>query len=213
MRNNKNYFKFRSYLSALPVILIVSIVFLLTGCAHYKYRQAETTPPEDIREFSAKVYFIDQKFWTIGEKFTITDEQGNPVFFVKERILTIGDRLSFLDENGKLIFNIKQKVLSLMKQFRIYHNKKLVARVLKKIKPFNDKFLIDLPGDDDYIVRGNFINHRYSFFRNGRKVAQISKKWNSIGDNYMVQIGPREDDLIILASAVIIDMASHKGES
>ena len=211
--NYKKYFKFKYFLSVFPVILILSTVFLLSGCARYNYKHPETIPAEDIREFSAKIYFIDQRFWTIGDKFTITDEQGNPVFFVKERILTIGDRLSFMDESGKMIFNIKQKVLSLTKQFRIYSEKQLIARVIKKIKPFNDKFLIDLPGNDDYIVRGNFINHRYSFFRSGKKVAQISKKWNSLGDNYMVQIGPREDDLLILASAVIIDMASHKGDS
>ena len=164
MKKKKKYLRKKSFLSLFPVILILCTVFLLAGCARYNYRHPETIPTEDIRNFSAKIYFIDQKFWTIGDKFTITDEQGNPVFFVKERILTIGDRLSFMDENGKLIFNIKQKVLSLQKQFRIYSEKQLIARVIKKIKPFNDKFLIDLPGNDDYIVRGDFINHRYSFF-------------------------------------------------
>ncbi len=195
-----------------PIILIISMVFILSGCARYSYRDVETIPPENARLFSAKVYFIDQKFWSIGDKFTITDEQGIPVFFVKEKFLTIGDRLSFMDEKGSLIFYIKQKVLSLNKQYRIYSNKKLVARVIKKFKPFNDKFIIDLPGEDDYLIRGDFISHRYSFFRNGRKVAQISKKWGTVGDNYMVEIGAHEDDLIILAAAVIIDMASHKEE-
>ena len=41
-------------------------------------------------------------------------------------------------------------------------------------------------------------------------MAQISKKFDSFTDNYMVQIGAHEDDMIILASAIIIDMASHK---
>lgn len=186
------------------------MVVIIAGCSRYSYRDVGTIPPEDTRLFSAKVYFIDQKFWTVGDKFTIADEQGNPVFFVKERVFTVGDRLSFMDLKGDMIFNIKEKVFSLGKQFRIYNNKKLVARVLKKIKPFNDKFLIDVPGNADYLVRGDFINYRYSFFRNGRKVAQILKKFGTLGDNYMVQIGPREDDLLILASAIIIDMASHK---
>ena len=134
----------------------------------------------------------------------------HPFFFVKERVFTVGDRLSFMDINGNMIFNIKEKVFSLGKQFRIYSKKQLVARILKKIKFFNDKYLIDLPGGDDYMVRGDFINHKYSFFRKGEKVAQISKKWNTVSDNYMVQIGAHEDDMIILVSAIIIDMASHK---
>jgi len=213
MKSNKNYFKIKSYFPVIPLILIISMIFIISGCARYSYRHPRTDSPDMNREFSAKVYYIDQKFWSIGDKFTITDENGKPVFFVKEKFLTIGDRLSFMDMKGSLIFYIKQKVLSLNKQYRIYNNKKLVARVIKKFKPFNDKFLIDLPGDNDYIVRGDFINHRYSFIRDGRKVAQISKKWNSFTDNYMVEIGPHEDDLIILASAIIIDMASHKKDS
>ncbi len=211
--SNKKYFKYKSFLPVFPLILIISMIFALSSCARYSYRHPRTDSPDMKREFSAKVYFIDQKFWSIGDKFTITDEKGYPVFFVKEKFLTIGDRLSFMDENGSLIFYIKQKVLSLNKQYRIYNNKKLVARVIKRIKPFNDKFIVDLPGDNDYIVLGDFINHRYSFIRDGRKVAQISKKWNSFTDNYMVEIGPHEDDLIILAAAVIIDMASHKEDS
>ena len=210
MKKIKKFFRAELFLKIFPLIITISIIVVLSGCARYSYKDVNTIPTEDFRNFSAKVYFIDQKFWTVGDKFTISDEQGNPVFFVKERVFTVGDRLSFMDLNGSLIFNIKEKVFSLGKQFRIYSKKQLVARVLKKIKPFNDKYLIDLPGEDDYMVRGDFVNHKYSFFRRGKKVAQISKKWNSFTDNYMVQIGAHEADMIILASAIIIDMSSHK---
>jgi len=213
MKNIKKFFSSAYYYKFFQFFLITSMIFIVSGCARYSYKDVSTIPPEEFREFSAKVYFIDQKFWTVGEKFTISNERGEPVFFVKERLITVGDRLSFMNAQGQMIFNIKQKVLSLQKQFRIYNKKQLVARVFKKIRPFNDKFVIDLPGADDYIVIGDFINHRYSFIRNGIKVAQISKKFGTLGDNYMVQIGPHEDDLIILASAVIIDMSSHKDES
>ena len=142
MKSNKKYSRKKIFLSVFPVILILCTVFLLSGCARYSYKDVKTIPPEETRLFSAKVYFIDQKFWTVGDKFTISDEQGNPVFFVKERVFTVGDRLSFMDLNGSLIFNIKEKVFSLGKQFRIYNKKQLVARVLKKIKPFNDKYII-----------------------------------------------------------------------
>jgi len=213
MKKMRKFFRAKNSLTFIQISLILSMIFIITGCARYSTRDVSTIPAEEFREFSAKVYFIDQKFWTVGDQFTISDEQGTPLFFVKERVITIGDRLSFMDARGKMIFNIKQKVLSLQKQFRIYTEKQLIAKVIKKIKPFNDKFVIDLPGRDGYIVKGDFISHHYSFFRNGRKVAQISKKFGTIGDNYMVQIGPHEDDLLILASAVIIDMSSHKEES
>ena len=81
MKSNKKYSRKKTFLSVFPVILILCTVFFLSGCARYSHRDIETIPPEDTRLFSAKVYFIDQKFWTIGDKFTISDENGTPVFF------------------------------------------------------------------------------------------------------------------------------------
>jgi uncharacterized protein YxjI len=40
-------------------------------------------------------------------------------------------------------------------------------------------------------------------------VAQVSKTWFSIRDTYGVEIAAGEDDVLILASAVVIDMISH----
>jgi uncharacterized protein YxjI len=40
-------------------------------------------------------------------------------------------------------------------------------------------------------------------------VAQVSKQWFAWSDTYGVQISPGEDDVLILASTVVIDMACH----
>ena len=106
MKSDKTYFSTKSVFKAFPIILILSMFFIATGCARYSYKDVNTIPTDEFREFSAKVYFIDQKFWSVGDKFTISDEKGIPLFFVKERVITIGDRLSFMDARGKMIFNI-----------------------------------------------------------------------------------------------------------
>ncbi len=210
MALKKNILKRSLSISYLTVFLLAVIFLISAGCSRYSQEDIRTVPDKSSTGYSAKVYFIDQHFWSIGDKFTITDERGIPRFFVKKRLLTLGDRLNFTDTRGRLIFSIKQKFLSFQKLYRIYSNGKLVARVVKKLRPFNDKFVIDLPGGGRYLVKGNFTNHKYSFFRHGIKVVQISKNWGTVTDNYMVKIGPREDDLLVLASAVIIDMASHR---
>ena len=40
----------------------------------------------------------------------------------------------------------------------------------------------------------------------------MSKKWFSLADTYAVDIEPGEDDVLILASAVVIDLVSHPDE-
>ncbi|MCK4763382.1 MAG: LURP-one-related family protein [Candidatus Aminicenantes bacterium] len=155
---------------------------------------------------------MKQKIWTIADRFVIRDEYKNPMFYVKEKVFSFGDKLKFFDMDGNELAYIKQKVFSFKKQYKIYRNKELLARVVKKITLFKDKFIIDIPGPNDYIVKGNFTDHRYTFIRNGRGVAFISKKWLSWGDTYRIEIVPGEDDVVILAAAVIIDMISHGNE-
>jgi len=41
-------------------------------------------------------------------------------------------------------------------------------------------------------------------------VATVSKKWFSWTDTYGVEIADGEDDVLLLASIVVIDMACHE---
>ena len=71
------------------------------------------------------------------------------------------------------------------------------------------KFTVDVPGPDDLEAAGNFLDHEYSFSRGGRPVANVSKRWFSWTDTYGVEIADGEDDVLILASTVVIDMVCH----
>jgi uncharacterized protein YxjI len=68
---------------------------------------------------------------------------------------------------------------------------------------------VDVPGPDDLEAEGDFLDHEYSFTRGGRLVATVSKRWFSWTDTYGIDITSGEDDVLILASAVVVDMACH----
>ncbi|MCA9220512.1 MAG: hypothetical protein KDA71_09315, partial [Planctomycetales bacterium] len=63
------------------------------------------------------------------------------------------------------------------------------------------------PGDFD--AEGDFFDHEYRFTRNGRSVATVSKRFFSLSDTYGVEVAAGEDDVLILACAVVIDLCSH----
>jgi uncharacterized protein YxjI len=71
---------------------------------------------------------------------------------------------------------------------------------------------VDVPGPDDLEARGDFLDHEYVFERSGREVARVSKRWFSIADTYGIDIDPEQDDALILACAVVIDLVSHPDE-
>jgi uncharacterized protein YxjI len=74
---------------------------------------------------------------------------------------------------------------------------------------FNCKFIVDVPGPNDLEAKGNFTDHEYEFHRSGRVVATCSKRWFAWSDTYGIDVAPGEDDVLILASSVVIDMVCH----
>ena len=88
------------------------------------------------------------------------------------------------------------------------------AAVVKKelFTLFKCRFTVDVPGPDDLEAQGDFLDHEYEFMRDGHTVASVSKRWFSITDTYGVDIADGEDPVLILASAVVVDMACHPDE-
>jgi uncharacterized protein YxjI len=155
-------------------------------------------------------YVMKQKLFCLGDDFCIKDEQGRDVFFVDGRAFSIGDKLSFQDMTGNELAFISQKVLSWGPTYEIYRKGELAAVVKKALFTFlHCKFTVDVPGPDDLEAEGDFLDHEYRFTRDGRTVATVSKQWLSLTDSYGVEIADGEDDILILASTVVIDMVCH----
>jgi len=156
-------------------------------------------------------YVLKQKFWTWGDDFRIQDADGKDVFFVDGRAFSWGDKLSFQDmEKNELAF-IRQKLLAWGPTYEIEVHGRLVAVVKKKLFTLlRCKFAVDVPGPDDLEAQGSFLDHEYAFERQGREVAQVSKRWFSWTDTYGVDIVGGEDDVLILATAVVTDMVCHQ---
>jgi uncharacterized protein YxjI len=49
----------------------------------------------------------------------------------------------------------------------------------------------------------------YTFTRGEKVVATVSKQWFALGDTYGVEVADGEDDILLLASAVVVDMSCH----
>ncbi len=105
---------------------------------------------------------------------------------------------------------ISQKLLSWGPTYEIHRNGQLAAVVKKSIFTlFHCQFTVDVPGPDDLTAEGDFLDHEYTFSRSRQVVAQVSKKWFAWTDTYGVDIAGKEDDVLILASTVVIDMVCH----
>ncbi len=155
-------------------------------------------------------YVMKQKLFSWGDDFYIRDEEGRDVFLVDGKALSFGDQLSFRDLEGRELAFIRQKLMSWGPTYEIYRDGQLAAVVKKELFTFfSCKFTVDVAGPDDLQASGNFTDHEYVFTRSGEAVAAVSKEWFSFSDTYGVDVADGEDDVLILASTVVIDMVCH----
>ena len=156
-------------------------------------------------------YVMKQKLLSWGDDFVIKDESGRDVFYVDGKAFSLGNQLTFQDMRGNELASIRQTLLACGPTYEIHGRGELKAVVKKALFTLlHCRFSVDVPGPDDLEARGDFTDHEYTFERAGRTVATVSKRWFAWTDTYGVDIDEGEDDILILASSVVIDLSCHE---
>ena len=155
-------------------------------------------------------YVMKQKLFAWGDDFKIKDESGQDRYYVDGKAFSLGDKLSFQDMQRRELVRIEQKIISLVKKYEILRDGRRVATIKKKpFTFFRDAFEMEDAAAGDLDAQGDFFDHEYVFTRDGRTVATVSKKFFSWTDTYGVDIAPGEDDVLLLAATVVIDLCCH----
>lgn len=157
-------------------------------------------------------YKIHQKMLSIGDDYWIENSEGKRVFKVDGKVLRIRKTLVLEDIHGKPLCQIKERLLTIKDTMVIEDPNGKDIAVMKKalISPLRDRWDVKVNDGDDLVVQGNFIDHEYVIKRKGKKVAEVSKKWFRITDTYGVDVDEGQNDVLMLAVAVVIDMMAHE---
>jgi len=156
-------------------------------------------------------YKIRQKLFSIGDDFWIENQDGQKVFKVDEKVLRLRDTLVFEDMDGNTLCQIQERWLPIKETMEIEDPDGKQMAVVKKalITPLRDKWDIKVRGGPDLDVQGDILDHEYAIKHGWNKVAEVSKNWFSLTDTYGVEIDSGQNDILILAIAVAIDMMAH----
>src|SRR5215218_8296309 len=136
-------------------------------------------------------YKIRQKLLSIGDDFWIENMQGDTLAKIQERLLAIKETMVVEDAEGNQLAVIKKGLIA----------------------PLGDHWTVAIRGGPDLDVQGNILDHEYSISERRKKIAEVSKKWLSLTDTYGVEIDDGQNDILILALAIAIDMMSHDDDS
>lgn len=155
-------------------------------------------------------YVMRQKLLSLADNFTIKNEQEQDVFLVKGKLFSFGDKLSFQDLAGNELVFIDQRLLNWGPTYELWKQGELLAVVKRELFSFiHHRFTVDVPGPNDLEAEGDFLDHEYMITRGGSVVATVSKRWFSWADTYGIEVADGEDDVLLLATAVVVDMVCH----
>lgn len=165
------------------------------------------------RQGTATRYQMRQKLVSFGDDFWIENQQGQKVFKVDGKMLRVRDTLFFEDAHGQKLCKIQTKVLRIKESMEIEGPDGGKLAMVKKalITPLRDRWVVKVGNGPDLDVQGNILDHEYSIGEGRNKIAEVSKKWFRIRDTYGVQVEPGQNDILLLAVTVAIDMMAHAG--
>lgn len=155
-------------------------------------------------------YVIREHFFHLGEDSDITDESGQIVYRVDGKVLSLRGLLRVTDPRGNEVARVERKLISMVPTYEISVGNEDVEVRGRFFSPFGDRYTIDVPGPDDLEIQGDLLDHEFTVTRGGQTVATVSKRWFSMTATYGVDIVPGQNDLVILASVLAVDLAEDR---
>ena len=156
-------------------------------------------------------YKMRQKMVAIGDDFWIENEHGDRVFKVDGKALRVRDTLMFEDRQGGALCQIQERKLRIKDTLEVEGPDGQNLASVKKavVSPVRDRWSVKIADGPDLDVKGNILDHEYEIEAGRSKVAEISKKWFRVRDSYGVEVAPGQNDVLMLAVTVAIDMMAH----
>ena len=152
-----------------------------------------------------------EKMFSIGDDYWIENGTGQRTFKVDGKALRVRKTLVIEDSGGGEVATIREKMLTVRDVMSVERGGRPLASIKKAMfTPLRERFEIEGADGVAYDVKGKITDHQYEFERDGRQVAEVSRKWFRVRDSYGVQIGPDEDVGLILAAVVAIDQMTHE---
>lgn len=149
----------------------------------------------DLGLFTKILRFTDYKRMT-PFAVQIAEPTGQKLLLVKRGVSLFRSNVEVFDGQNKKLGEFRQKFLSIGGKFE----------------------LLDVNGQSLCWLKGSWTSWDFAFEKDGKKLAQVSKKWAGMGkelftsaDNYMLTIEPSVSDSdplrpLILAAVMCIDM-------
>ncbi len=149
-----------------------------------------------------------EKMISIGDDYWIEDADGHKAYRVNGKVARVRDTWVLEDASGKECATIRERKLTVRDAIKIEVGGQ-TATVKKALIGIRDRFHIELDDGTDLKAHGRIGDHEYEIEREGKRIAEISKKWFRMRDTYGVEVFGDADPALVLAITVAVDAMAH----
>lgn len=122
--------------------------------------------------------YIKQKVFSLGEKFTVTDEQERPRYYVEGSFFKLPKHFSIVDDKQHEIARITKKTVALLPKFFLEVEGSEIITLKKEWSFFKSRYTISAQQIE---VQGNWWDMEFEVYSQDKQAATIRKRWFSWG--------------------------------
>ena len=146
---------------------------------------------------------IKQRIFTITDNYYVYDETGEIRYEVQDELFRLGHQIHVYDKRtGREVGSIHQRFFTLMPEFEIVIDGRVMGTIRKKISFFTPQYEVDYRG---WHVEGNLMGWDYQVMRGDMEVMTISKELFNWSDTYSLRYDNPPDEIPGLLLVIAID--------
>ena len=156
-------------------------------------------------------YVVRESRVPIGDDYVVELDHGGTVYVVDGKFLRVRESLTITNVDGVEVFQIQGTVLGVKNVLAVSRAGDKVATVQKHAPESGpEQYVVELPRSETVDVVGSPADRAYTLTYHGHVVATISHaSWMPLAKGYRVQVAPQQDDGVVLAVTICLDVMSR----
>ena len=156
-------------------------------------------------------YVVRESRLPIGDDYVIELDHGGSVYVVDGKFLRVKESLTIKDVDGAEAFHIEGTLLGVKNVLAISRAGVKLATVQRHAPESGpEQYAVELPKSEIVEVVGSPADRAYTLTYRGHVVATITHaSWMPLAKGYRVQVAPQQDDGVVLAVTICLDVMSR----
>jgi uncharacterized protein YxjI len=153
-------------------------------------------------------YRLTDQLAATDDDFFVQTGTGQRAFKVSGKSIRLRDTIRFEDMQGAGLCEVRADADGDRDTMVVAgpHGEHLATIRREPISPVRDQFTIELAGGTMLNVLGNVPAHEFEIADPAGAIAEVSRRWFRIRDSYGVEVAPGNNDALLLAAVVCIDL-------